>query len=42
MEWGNGAPAPAYLCGHRDAADAEWSEWAMLYTLLNPPLVRIQ
>lgn len=22
---------------HRDTSDAEWSEWAMLYTSLNPP-----
>lgn len=34
---GNGAPAPAYIRSHRDTADAEWSEWAMLYTSLNPP-----
>ncbi|EJY2236499.1 phage tail protein [Salmonella enterica] len=33
----NGAPAPAYIRSHRDNADAEWSEWAMLYTSLNPP-----
>ncbi|EKP5184569.1 phage tail protein [Salmonella enterica] len=33
----NGAPAPAYIRSHRDTADAEWSEWAMLYTSLNPP-----
>ncbi|EBH2658059.1 tail fiber protein [Salmonella enterica] len=33
----NGAPAPAYIRSHRDNADAEWSEWAMLYTTLNPP-----
>ncbi|EAM2258416.1 phage tail protein [Salmonella enterica] len=33
----NGAPAPAYIRNHRDTADAEWSEWAMLYTTLNPP-----
>ncbi|EDS8540616.1 TPA: prophage tail fiber N-terminal domain-containing protein [Salmonella enterica subsp. enterica serovar Enteritidis] len=33
----NGAPAPAYIRSHRDTADAEWSEWAMLYTILNPP-----
>ncbi|EAM6512689.1 tail fiber protein [Salmonella enterica] len=33
----NGAPAPAYIRSHRDTADAEWSEWAMLYTTLNPP-----
>ncbi|EKB7191677.1 hypothetical protein OPJ49_004450, partial [Salmonella enterica] len=30
----NGAPAPAYIRSHRDTADAEWSEWAMLYTTL--------
>ncbi|EEJ2315770.1 phage tail protein [Salmonella enterica subsp. houtenae] len=33
----NGVPAPAYIRSHRDTADAEWSEWAMLYTTLNPP-----
>lgn len=33
----NGASAPAYIRSHRDNADAEWSEWAMLYTTLNPP-----
>ncbi|EBC2122404.1 tail fiber protein [Salmonella enterica] len=33
----NGASAPAYIRSHRDTADAEWSEWAMLYTSLNPP-----
>lgn len=33
----NGAPAPAYIRSHRDNAYAEWSEWAMLYTTLNPP-----
>ncbi|ECE8261838.1 phage tail protein [Salmonella enterica subsp. enterica serovar Hvittingfoss] len=33
----NGAPAPAYIRSHRDTAYAEWSEWAMLYTTLNPP-----
>ncbi len=33
----NGAPAPAYIRSHRDTTDAEWSEWAMLYTSLNPP-----
>lgn len=33
----SGAPAPAYIRSHRDSADAEWSEWAMLYTTLNPP-----
>ncbi|HFE8244237.1 TPA: phage tail protein [Salmonella enterica subsp. enterica serovar Newport] len=33
----NGAPAPAYIRSHRDNADAEWSEWAMFYTSLNPP-----
>ncbi|MBJ3367377.1 prophage tail fiber N-terminal domain-containing protein, partial [Salmonella enterica subsp. enterica serovar Agona] len=33
----NGAPAPAYIRSHRDTADAEWSELAMLYTTLNPP-----
>ncbi|EDA8868151.1 tail fiber protein [Salmonella enterica subsp. enterica serovar Saintpaul] len=33
----NGAPAPAYIRSHRDTADAEWSEWAMFYTTLNPP-----
>lgn len=33
----NGEPAPAYIRSHRDTADAEWSEWAMLYTSLNPP-----
>ncbi|EBJ8771124.1 tail fiber protein [Salmonella enterica] len=35
----SGAPAPAYIRSHRDKADAEWSEWAMLYTSLNPPPV---
>ncbi|EMW9885844.1 tail fiber protein [Salmonella enterica] len=35
----NGASAPAYIRSHRDNADAEWSEWAMLYTSLNPPPV---
>ncbi len=35
----SGAPAPAYIRSHRDNADAEWSEWAMLYTSLNPPPV---
>ncbi|EAM2680624.1 phage tail protein [Salmonella enterica subsp. enterica serovar Newport str. CDC 2009K-1331] len=35
----NGAPAPAYIRSHRDNPDAEWSEWAMLYTSLNPPPV---
>lgn len=35
----NGAPAPAYIRSHRDTADAEWSEWAMFYTSLNPPPV---
>ncbi|EBZ5051944.1 tail fiber protein [Salmonella enterica] len=33
----SGAPAPAYIRSHRDTSDAEWSEWAMLYTTLNPP-----
>ncbi|EAZ5834863.1 short-chain dehydrogenase, partial [Salmonella enterica] len=33
----NGAPASAYIRSHRDTADAEWSEWAMFYTSLNPP-----
>lgn len=33
----NGAPAPAYIRSHRDTADAEWSEWAMFNTSLNPP-----
>ncbi|EKZ3211526.1 tail fiber protein [Salmonella enterica] len=33
----NGASAPAYIRSHRDTADAEWSEWAMFYTSLNPP-----
>ncbi|ECI3855350.1 hypothetical protein YY29_004111 [Salmonella enterica subsp. enterica] len=33
----NGAPAPAYIRSHRDTPDAEWSEWAMFYTSLNPP-----
>ncbi|EJW2072630.1 tail fiber protein [Salmonella enterica] len=33
----SGAPAPAYIRSHRDTTDAEWSEWAMLYTTLNPP-----
>ncbi|EAO2080351.1 TPA: phage tail protein [Salmonella enterica subsp. houtenae serovar 50:g,z51:-] len=33
----SGAPAPAYIRSHRDTTDAEWSEWAMLYTSLNPP-----
>ncbi|MHC2026941.1 phage tail-collar fiber domain-containing protein [Salmonella enterica subsp. enterica serovar Typhimurium] len=33
----NGAPAAAYIRSHRDNAEAEWSEWAMLYTTLNPP-----
>ncbi|EDI0454698.1 shikimate transporter [Salmonella enterica subsp. enterica serovar Weston] len=33
----NGAPAPAYIRSHRDTAGAEWSEWAMFYTSLNPP-----
>ncbi|EHQ3729041.1 phage tail protein [Salmonella enterica] len=33
----NGDPAPAYIRSHRDNAEAEWSEWAMLYTTLNPP-----
>lgn len=33
----NGAPAPAYIRSHLDTAEAEWSEWAMLYTTLNPP-----
>ncbi|EBV7178815.1 tail fiber protein, partial [Salmonella enterica subsp. enterica serovar Thompson] len=28
---------PAYIRSHRDTTDAEWSEWAMLYTSLNPP-----
>ncbi|EDH2234631.1 phage tail protein [Salmonella enterica] len=35
----NGAPAPAYIRSHQDTPDAEWSEWAMLYTSLNPPPV---
>ncbi|EEA7290027.1 phage tail protein [Salmonella enterica subsp. enterica] len=35
----NDAPAPAYIRSHRDTPDAEWSEWAMLYTSLNPPPV---
>ncbi|EGI5517827.1 tail fiber protein [Salmonella enterica subsp. enterica serovar Stanley] len=35
----NGVPAPAYIRSHRDNADAEWSEWAMFYTSLNPPPV---
>lgn len=35
----NGAPAPAYIRSHRDTVDAEWSEWAMFYTSLNPPPV---
>lgn len=35
----NGAPAPAYIRSHRDTPDAEWSEWAMFYTSLNPPPV---
>ncbi|EKS3671602.1 tail fiber protein [Salmonella enterica] len=29
-------PVPL-IRSHRDTADAEWSEWAMLYTSLNPP-----
>ncbi|EEK8465825.1 tail fiber protein [Salmonella enterica] len=33
----SGAPAPAYIRSHRDTTDAEWSEWAMFYTSLNPP-----
>ncbi|EHP4560924.1 prophage tail fiber N-terminal domain-containing protein [Salmonella enterica] len=33
----NGAPASAYIRSHRDTPDAEWSEWAMFYTSLNPP-----
>ncbi|ELI0096653.1 tail fiber protein [Salmonella enterica] len=33
----SGAPAPAYIRSHRDSTDAEWSEWAMFYTTLNPP-----
>ncbi|ECD4441854.1 phage tail protein [Salmonella enterica subsp. enterica serovar Florida] len=33
----NGAPASVYIRSHRDTADAEWSEWAMFYTSLNPP-----
>ncbi|EDW4993135.1 tail fiber protein [Salmonella enterica subsp. enterica serovar Sandiego] len=33
----SGAPAPAYIRSHRDSTDAEWSEWAMFYTSLNPP-----
>ncbi|EEM1091694.1 tail fiber protein [Salmonella enterica subsp. enterica serovar Panama] len=33
----SGAPAPAYIRSHRDTPDAEWSEWAMFYTSLNPP-----
>ncbi|HCM6306459.1 TPA: tail fiber protein [Salmonella enterica subsp. enterica serovar 6,14:y:1,7] len=33
----SGAPAPAYIRSHRDSTDAEWSEWAMIYTSLNPP-----
>ncbi|ENP2198870.1 phage tail protein [Salmonella enterica] len=33
----SGAPAPAYIRSHRDTSDAAWSEWAMLYTTLNPP-----
>ncbi|EJM9155216.1 tail fiber protein [Salmonella enterica] len=33
----SGAPAPAYIRSHRDTSDAEWSEWAMIYTSLNPP-----
>lgn len=33
----SGAPAPAYIRSLRDTSDAEWSEWAMLYTSLNPP-----
>ncbi|ECR0976984.1 tail fiber protein [Salmonella enterica] len=33
----SGAPAPAYIRSHRDTDDAEWSEWAMFYTSLNPP-----
>ncbi|ENH7262355.1 phage tail protein [Salmonella enterica] len=33
----SGAPAPAYIRSLRDTSDAEWSEWAMLYTTLNPP-----
>ncbi|EAV7558870.1 prophage tail fiber N-terminal domain-containing protein [Salmonella enterica] len=32
-----GAPAPAYIRSLRDTSDAEWSEWAMFYTSLNPP-----
>ncbi|EAA8389535.1 tail fiber protein [Salmonella enterica] len=35
----SGAPAPAYIRSHLNNADAEWSEWAMLYTSLNPPPV---
>ncbi|EFO7853395.1 tail fiber protein [Salmonella enterica] len=35
----NGASAPAYIRSHRDNDDAEWSEWAMFYTSLNPPPV---
>ncbi|HCM1957448.1 TPA: prophage tail fiber N-terminal domain-containing protein [Salmonella enterica subsp. houtenae serovar 43:z4,z23:-] len=33
----SGAPAPVYIRSHRDTTDASWSEWAMLYTSLNPP-----
>ncbi|EJR6475828.1 tail fiber protein [Salmonella enterica subsp. enterica serovar Urbana] len=33
----SGAPAPAYIRSLRDTSYAEWSEWAMLYTSLNPP-----
>lgn len=33
----SGAPAPAYIRSLRDTSDAEWSEWAMFYTSLNPP-----
>ncbi|EFU1019422.1 tail fiber protein [Salmonella enterica] len=33
----SGASAPAYIRSHRDTDDAEWSEWAMFYTSLNPP-----
>jgi hypothetical protein len=33
----NGAHAPAYIRSRRDQLDANWSEWAQIYTTANKP-----
>ena len=33
----NGAHAPAYIRSRRDTSDANWSEWAQIYTTANKP-----